>query len=136
MTTVLVVEPDASLKRLMRWILREAGYATVGAYDLDHALGALAGVQPDVTLLDGDELTDDERADEIAVLRTRWPGAGVIDVRHLGMGATPAADLTLTKPFHAESLVAAVDSLSAGCTSLADTAPDSDAAAELGPEDG
>jgi DNA-binding response OmpR family regulator len=139
MTKVLIVEPDTPLMRVLGWILADAGFEVVGQHDFGEALRALPEVQPDVTVLNGgDALTDDERGDRIAALRTRWPRGRVIDLTHLGSArdtrSPTLADVTLTKPFHAESLVAAIHDLSAKGEPLGETEPSSPAAAELGGE--
>jgi DNA-binding response OmpR family regulator len=137
MTKVLLVEPDAPLMRIMGWILADAGFEVVGEHDFDEALRALPEVRPDVTVLNGGDATDDERADRIAALRTRWPRGRVIDMTHLGAQepqVATTADVMLTKPFHAESLVAAIHNLSAECESVDEGEPSSPAAVELGGE--
>ena len=136
MTKVVLVEPDAPLMRVMGWILADAGFEVVGEHDFDEALRTLPELRPDVTVLNCD-MTEDACADRIAALRTRWPRGRVIDLQHLQAEhahETTAADVTLTKPFHAESLVAAIHNLSAEHESYEETEPSSPATAELGSE--
>jgi hypothetical protein len=74
-------------------------------------------VRPDVTVLDG-ERTEDVRADPIGAVRTRWRTGRVTLLRHLQSRRPPAvttADATLTKLFHADSLVAAIHDLCPKC---------------------
>lgn len=116
MTRVLLVEPDAPLMRVVGWILADAGFEVVCERDFEEALRALPELRPDVTVLNGDDVADAERGDRIAALRTRWPRGRVLDmlrVQAQHMSETTAADVTLAKPFHAESLVAAIHALAA-----------------------
>jgi DNA-binding response OmpR family regulator len=137
MTKVLLVEPDAPLMRIMGWILADAGFEVVGEHDFDEALRTLPELRPDVTVLNCD-VTEGACTDRIGALRTRWPKGRVIDLQHLQAQhahETMTADVTLTKPFHAESLVAAIHDLSAEHESYAQTEPSVETAAELRGED-
>ena len=108
---VLIVEPDERLKRMMGWILIDAGFAVVCASDFDEALRRLPEARPDVTVLDGDG-TEGLCADPIGAVRTRWRDGRVIDLQPQHAPEITTADATLTKPFHVQSLLAAIHDLS------------------------
>jgi DNA-binding response OmpR family regulator len=131
MTKVLVVEPDEPLMRMLGWILIDAGFAVVCARDFDEALEKIPEVRPDVTVLDGDR-TADMCADPIGAVRTRWRTGRVMLLR-CPQSRRPSeittADATLTKPFHADSLVAAIDDLCPTCEPVA--SPSTPVAADL-----
>jgi DNA-binding response OmpR family regulator len=121
MTKVLVVEPDEPLMRMLGWILIDAGFAVVCTRDFDEALEKMAEVRPDVTVLD-DERSEDMCADPVGAVRTRWRTGRVMLLRR-PQSSRPSgittADATLTKPFHADSLVAAIHDLSPKCEPVA-----------------
>lgn len=116
-TKVLVVEPGEPLMRMLGWILVDAGFAVVCARDFDEALERMPEVRPDVTVLDGDR-TEGLCADPIGAVRTRWRTGRVMLLRRPQARRLPeitTADATLTMPFHADALVAAIHDLSPKC---------------------
>jgi DNA-binding NarL/FixJ family response regulator len=72
----------------------------------------LQEIRPDVTLLNG-EYAEEERRQWIDKLHERWPGSRVIDVHRMQVWSATSeqADATLTKPFHADTLVEAINDL-------------------------
>ena len=110
MTTVLIVEPDEPLMRMMGWVLIDAGFTVVCANDFDEALRRLPDARPDVTVLD-DDGTEDTCADPIGAVRTRWHKGRVIELQPQHAPEMTTADATLRKPFHADSLVDAIRDL-------------------------
>ena len=111
MSKVLIVEPDERLKRMMIWILIDAGFAVVCASDFDEALRRLREVRPDITVLDEDG-AEGMCADPIGAVRTRWRRGRVIDIQPHHAPEMTTADATLRKPFHVQSLLAAIRDLS------------------------
>ena len=95
----------------MVWILIDAGFAVVCPNDFDEALRRLPEARPDVTVLDGDG-TEGMCADPIGAVRTRWRDGRVIDLQPHYAPEMTTADATLRKPFHVQSLLAAIHDLS------------------------
>ncbi len=110
-TRVLIVEPDERLKRMMGWVLIDAGFAVVCASDFDEALERLPEVKPDITLLDVDG-TEGMCADPIGAVRTRWRDGHVIDLQPQYAQEITTADATLTKPLHVQAFLDAMHELS------------------------
>ena len=110
MTKVLLVEPEKPLMRVMEWVLVEAGFEVIGLKDARTAEEQLPEIQPDVTVLNG-EYADAERAAWLDRLRARWPEARVIDVHRMQVwgSSNEHADASLVKPFHADTLVDAIN---------------------------
>jgi DNA-binding response OmpR family regulator len=112
MTKVLLIEPEQPLMRVMGWVLTEAGFEVIGLQDARTAEKQLPEIRPDVTVLNGD-YGEPERARWLDRLRARWPGARVIDIHRMQVWgeSTEHADASLTKPFHADTLVEAINDL-------------------------
>jgi DNA-binding response OmpR family regulator len=113
--TVLVVEDDTDIQRLVRILLERAGYAVRGAGTGPEALRILFSEQPDVVLLDiglpgmdGWQVLERVRdLSDVPVLMLTAQGDELDKVRGLRAGA----DDFVTKPFGRQELVARVQAL-------------------------
>lgn len=114
-TSVLVVEDDRALLRVLTDSLRDDGFAVTDAADGEQALTALATSEPDVLLLDI-TLPDMEAAELVAqmtavcervpiVLMSGWSHARIAEASE-AIGAAA----TLRKPFDLDEMVATVRS--------------------------
>ena len=113
--TVLVVEDDADIQRLVRILLERAGYYVRGAGDGHEALRVLFSERPDLVVLDiglpgmdGWQVLERVRdLSDVPVLMLTAQGDELDKVRGLGAGA----DDFVTKPFGRQELVARVQAL-------------------------
>ena len=127
MTTVLLVDDDATLRRTLGLALRSQGWETVAVPDAATALAAVARVRPDVLLLDLG-LPDLDGMDVLRAVRS-WTQLPVIvlsarqdqadKVRALDAGA----DDYLGKPFGTEELFARIRATLRRAAPPAPTAP-------------
>jgi DNA-binding response OmpR family regulator len=116
---VLVVEPDERLKRMIIWILDEAGFEVEAAPTPGAAADRAAAYAPDVVVLDIN-----------AVGEPDWPAVSCLSERAgvLALSQSqreperPPIHAVLHRPFDADTLVEAV-------SALADAGPDPDPAA-------
>lgn len=105
---VLVVEPEEPLKRMILWILDEAGFEVEAAPTPDAAVDVAVEYAPDVVVLDIN-----------AVGEPDWPlvsrlseRAGVLALsRADGRREHPSIDAIIHRPFDADTLVEAVSAL-------------------------
>jgi DNA-binding response OmpR family regulator len=108
--TVVMVDDDEDLRMIIRDVLEGAGYEVLECEDLATALALLAGLVPDVVLLDRD-LPDGSGLDVARWMRGRhaYDGARIIGLS----GRTDRADV-------AAALAAGCDAVVAKpCTALA-----------------
>lgn len=113
--TVLVVDDDREIVRLVRAYLEQAGFRSIGAYDGAEALRALRADRPDMLILDlmlpdrdGLEITRQLRADPAtAALPILMLTARVDDTDRI-VGLELGADDYVTKPFNPREVVARV----------------------------
>ncbi len=113
--TVLVVEDDPDIQRLVRLLLERAGYAVRGASDGHEALRVLFSQRPDLVLLDiglpgldGWQVLERVRElSDVPVVMLTAQGDELDKVRGLRAGA----DDFVTKPFGRQELVARVEAL-------------------------
>jgi DNA-binding response OmpR family regulator len=113
--TVLVVEDDADIQRLVRVLLERAGFTVRGAADGHEALRVLFAERPDLILLDiglpgmdGWQVLERVRElSDVPVLMLTAQGDELDKVRALRGGA----DDFVTKPFGRQELVARVEAL-------------------------
>jgi two-component system KDP operon response regulator KdpE len=111
--TILVVDDEPRLVRLVREILTAVGYEVLGARDGEEALEALAIEQPELVLLDimlpGDMDGYDvcKRVREFSAVPIIMLTAKTREVDMLE-GFDVGADDYLTKPFNAKELIARV----------------------------
>lgn len=113
--TILLVEDEDRVRRVMSEVLRIAGYAVVEAEDAEGALGSAARHGQSLQLLVTDVVLPGRSGRELArELQTRIPGMKAILISGYGenvalMGGTRSATLRyLAKPFSATLLVEAV----------------------------
>lgn len=108
MITVLNIQVDEQVLRLMDWILTEEGFTVVNALGAPPATLAHPH-RPDVIIVNTNMNVDEKRACIVA-LHGLVPGVGVLD---LSIGAEldtydTGADQYLDKPFSADDLIARV----------------------------
>ncbi len=116
--SVLVVDDDREIVRLLRGYLEQAGYHVSSAGDGEEALHQLHAAQPDLLVLDlmlphrdGWDLTRTIRADSrLAGLPIIMLTARVEDVDKI-VGLELGADDYVTKPFNPREVVARVNAL-------------------------
>lgn len=129
--TILVVDDDPKIVRLVRSYLEQAGYRVEVAFDGDSALQAIHTLHPDLVVLDlmlpkrdGLAITQAVRADpttrHIAILMLT---ARVEDIDRI-LGLEVGADDYVTKPFNPREVVARVKAIlrRAGPASASDEA--------------
>jgi CheY-like chemotaxis protein len=118
MSRILLVDDSPHAQRMGERILSEEGYEVVTVSNADSALIRLEDVDPDVVLADvvmpgrtGYEICQylkmSPRHRHVRVILT----AGVMETLDAAAVARVAADATLTKPFEASALIAAVKPL-------------------------
>lgn len=128
--TVLVVEDDTDIQRLVRILLERAGYAVRGAGTGPEALRILFSEQPDLLLLDiglpgmdGWQVLERVRdLSDVPVLMLTAQGDELDKVRGLRAGA----DDFVTKPFGRQELVARVQALLRRRARAGEAAPEAD----------
>jgi DNA-binding response OmpR family regulator len=117
--SVLVVEDDPELLKMMGEIMRTAGFAMRFARNVPELRKELgAAVLPDVVLLDG-KLPDADGFDILESLRAnrRFEGLPILMVtgrsqaHHVARGLALGADGYITKPFRMSQLVSAVNTV-------------------------
>jgi DNA-binding response OmpR family regulator len=129
-STVLVVEDDVDIQRLVRILLERGGYAVRGAGDGHEALRLLFSERPDLVMLDiglpgmdGWQVLERIRdVSDVPVLMLTAQGDELDKVRGLRSGA----DDFVTKPFGREELVARVDALLRRRARTAESGPEAD----------
>ncbi len=113
MASVLLIETDAPLVRLMSWFLLEAGYEVSKAEGLEVARD-MAGQLP-VVIVFNSGLTADAKAAAILELRGISPRTRFLDISQavpaLGSERDTGADAYMNLPFDADSLVSCVREL-------------------------
>ena len=109
MATVLVIDDEPAIRRLLRNTLARAGYAVIEAEDARAALRQAAAGHPDAVLLDLG-LPDRDGMELIPLLRAREAVVLVVSARDAVDEKVAALDLGaddfVTKPFDTEELLA------------------------------
>lgn len=116
--TILVVDDDPEIVRLLRGYLRQAGYGVLVAHDGETAMHTIRADKPDLLILDlmlpdrdGWDITRSLRADAVhAQLPILMLTARVEDVDKI-LGLELGADDYVTKPFNPREVVARVRAL-------------------------
>lgn len=114
-TTILVVDDEAPVRRLLRDVFLEGGYAVVEAHDRNSALKAVKESAPDLVTLDlqlgGDEGLEVAREirniSSVPIIMVTARG----DVVDRVVGLEIGADDYVTKPFHVREVLARVRSV-------------------------
>lgn len=105
----VIIGWDEALRRRVAWILDEEGFSPQTFASLDDALDAAPDLHPDVVLVNTDvpERVKESKVDD---LRKAFPRTPVIDITRKAVhpGYDSAADQQLSKPFHADDLIARV----------------------------
>jgi DNA-binding NtrC family response regulator len=107
--TVLIVDDDSSLRRVMRWALRNAGFQVLEYPNALQALTALNELSDEVSVVVSD--IDMPGMDGLALARViakRMPGLPVLMISGHRPAALDAALPFLCKPFGPDALVDAV----------------------------
>ena len=105
-TTVLVVEREPQLRRLLREILVRAGFRVLETRGGEAALHFCATYSGSI-----DVLVTDDQYPELAEIARRRPGLKFVALSGAPAAAFVGAMLTLTKPFAPEALIEAIRSL-------------------------
>jgi len=105
-TTVLVVEREPQVRRLLREILVRAGLRVLETRGGEAALHFCTTYSGPIDVL----VTDDQYLELVEIARRR-PGLRFIAFSGAPAAAFPCAMLTLTKPFTPEALLGAIRSL-------------------------
>ena len=111
MTTILIVEDDEDLRRIMRWGLEAEGFEVACAADGRQAIEAVFGLRPDLVVLDW-ELPDLNGIEVCTILRNaehsvRIPVVmvtGHYEADDIRCGIEAGADAYITKPYAVETL--------------------------------
>mgnify|MGYP002392065797 CR=1 FL=1 len=110
--TILVVEDEVAISRVLKPYLVKAGYKVVQAFDGDEALGQFTALAPDLVLLD--VMLPGRDGWSILKEIRRQSSCPVIMLTALGQakqriaGLEQGADDYITKPFNGEEVVARV----------------------------
>ena len=113
MASVLLIENDAPLVRLMAWFLLEAGFEVSKVPDAERAIDHVHAAQPHVVVFNTG-IPDEAKAVCITRLRELTPTSGILDVCGHSWPAKPGetgADRSLQLPFHADAFIEAVTEL-------------------------
>ena len=128
--TILVVDDDKEIVRLLRGYLRQAGYGVLVAHDGETAMHTIRAEKPDLLILDlmlpdrdGWDITRAIRADNAyAQLPILMLTARIDDVDKI-LGLELGADDYVTKPFNPREVVARVRALLRRAASAPRVAP-------------
>lgn len=120
MASILLIEDEAALQRLISWVLLEAEFEVSVAATAEEGLERLALYTPDVIVFNT-VIPDDAKQDLMERMRAAAPSARILDVseeknaRERGMIGVSldgsVADATLDLPFPKERLLGAIQKL-------------------------
>lgn len=120
MASILLIEDESALQRLISWALLDAQFEVSVAKDAEAGLQRLSEHAPDVIIFNT-VMADDEKRVVMERMRAIAPSARILDVseeknaRERGMIGVSLdgsiADATLDLPFPKERLLAAVEKL-------------------------
>jgi two-component system response regulator CpxR len=122
MATILVIEDDAAMRRLILRVLGSRGHALLEAENGHQGLALLENRQPDLIITDI-LMPGKEGIETIREVVGRWPGTKIIaisggsgseNLMFLDMAKTFGAHASLAKPFRPEELIDIVDKVLAG----------------------
>jgi DNA-binding response OmpR family regulator len=114
MASVLLIESEAPLVRLMAWFLLEAGFEVSKVPDGDQALTQVDSAHPNVVVFNT-TIPSREKAECIEGMRKVSPDSRILDVTDGGGNGRgepdTGADKYLHLPFHADTFIEAVAEL-------------------------
>lgn len=119
MATVLIVDDDKYVRRMIRRVLERAGYQTVEAENGYQAIDRYSEKRPDVLITDL-LMPEKEGIETILELKRRYSAKNIIaisgggrssGVDYLRMAQRLGADRVFSKPIDPKSLVSAVESM-------------------------
>lgn len=119
MASVLIVDDEESVRRVLRRILERAGYKTFEAKNGREAIELYKAQKPDVTITDI-IMPDVEGIETIRELRKQFDAKNIIAISggsrkntfdYLAMAERLGATLVLRKPIDPRSLIIAVEQL-------------------------
>jgi len=120
MPSLLLIEDEAALQRLLSWLLLDAGYEVSVAASAEDGIDRLSSYQPDAIIFNT-TIDDDAKRAAMVVMRDRAPAARILDVSEeknllqrgiVGISADGSiADATLDLPFPKERLLDAIAKL-------------------------
>ena len=120
MASLLLVEDEGALQRLLSWALLDAGHEVALVRDAASAIDRLADYNPEVIVFNT-SMEDGAKAIAMEEMRVRSPSSLILDVSEeknmlrsgmVGISANGStADATLDLPFPKERLIEAVDKL-------------------------
>lgn len=122
MPTILVIDDDPSMRRLILRVLGSRGHELLEAENGQQALKLLENRQPDLIITDI-LMPAKEGIETIREVIARWPGTRIIAISggggaqnmlFLDIAQTFGAHAALAKPFRPDELVAVVDRVLAG----------------------
>jgi DNA-binding response OmpR family regulator len=126
MASILVIEPDEPVLRLIGWALIEAGHEVATTLELEDAVTLAERHRPDLIIFNGPMRTS-TLEEHVSRIRELVPQAKVIDLHEAG-GAYDEqrmflADAAIEKPFPAIDLLDTIDLLLAEDPLLSDKPP-------------
>ena len=119
MPTVLIVDDDKDVRKMIRRILERAGFETVEADNGSQGIVRYDEERPDVTIIDL-IMPYKEGIETILELKQRFSAQNIIAISgggrtsagdYLGMAQRLGADRVFSKPIDPKSLVSAVESM-------------------------
>lgn len=119
MVSVLIIDDEEDVRRVLRRILKRAGYTTFEAKDGREAIKLYESLKPDVTITDI-IMPDVEGIETIRELRKQFAAKNIIAISgggrssghdYLAMAEKLGASLVLRKPIDPRSLIIAVEQL-------------------------
>ncbi len=115
MTTILLIQDETPLARLIQWFLNDALYKViVAASELAGVVRLIKAERPRI-IVSNTSLSAEEKAPQFAAWKTANPGVLIIDLFHRKLGRQPVAeaDASLMLPMDADDLIDAVRRLEA-----------------------
>lgn len=119
MATVLIIDDDKYVRKMIKRILERAGYITVEAKNGHQAIERYSEEKPDVTITDI-IMPEKEGIETILELKRRFSAQNIIAISgggriaaecYLGLAQRLGADLVFSKPIDPKVLVSAVESM-------------------------
>lgn len=110
MPSVLIVDSDEQMVRLLSWILVEAGFEVTAISDRGAAAERFKTYTPDVAVLRTAAGGSEARA-EIDGWRELAPDTRILQIAYRADARRSGADRALPMPFHADALIDCIHTL-------------------------